>query len=141
MPRDPERRRAQQRELMAKRRAASKTETGQTHTDSEGTSGGVFRPFRDEAGRMVLKPGGKDLGGEHYWGWISHAEEGTRICEAFEFGAGHWIGGCGMVVKWEGKALSTRLDGADDLGKVIMDSPHGKRIQSAMPVTKGREPR
>lgn len=133
MPQTPQRKAEYQRQ-----RRVGKTAKPPTNKTSEGTSSGAFRPHRDGAGRMVLKPGGNDLGREHYWGWVSHAEEGTRICEAFEFGPGHWIGGCGMVVKWEGKPLSTNLGSEPDLSMAIVNSPQSKEIQSAMPVTKTR---
>jgi hypothetical protein len=78
-----------------------------------------------------------DLGGEHYWGWISHAPDGMRICEAFEFGS-RWIGGCGQVVPWEGKPLPTKVDGSQELAPAIIDSPYFKEIQSAMPLSPRR---
>jgi hypothetical protein len=121
------------------------------HTTAEKRSAAKARsvlqgtPFRDEHGVLVLDRGtGVDLGGAHYWGAVSQAPPDARICTAWEWtpGQGNWTGGCGMIVAWEkGVELPIRLDGAPDLAKVIIDSPHFKHIQSAMPVTKTRSQR
>lgn len=76
-----------------------------------------------------------DAGGEHYW--LRKAGEDFAVCTEFEF-QGRLIGGCGEKRKYEGKLLSTRLDGGPDLGIAIADSPHYKEVQQKMPVTKGR---
>lgn len=105
----------QMREYQRKRRAKGDSPLGTradraknvTHSGSEGT----------------------DFGGEHYWGAVSQAPEGKRICTAFEF-QGHMIGGCGKVVE--------RLIHEPTLAQAIIDSPHYKSIQSKMPLTKTR---
>jgi hypothetical protein len=120
------------------------------HTQAEKRSAAKARnmlqgvPFRDEQGDLVLDRGsGTDRGNSHYWGWVSKAPEGARICLEFEWtpGLGNWIGGCGMIKAWEGKEFSTSLTGEPELATAIIDSPHFKHIQSAMPVTKTRSQR
>lgn len=123
MPLTGDAKRNYQRQKMAARRAAKTGETGETIPTND-TSVGT------------------DFGGEHYWGAVSQAPEGMRICTAFEFyGPGRWIGGCGMIVPWEGKPLPTNVNGEPDVAVAIIDSAYFKEIQSKMPVTKAREQR
>lgn len=131
MPLTGDAKREYQRKKMAERRAKTGTnETAKTNGTSDRKA-----PYRDEHGDLVLElPTRADHNATHYWGWISKARDGTRVCAEFEFAPGYLIGGCGMVKAWEGKLL----DGGTDLAKVIADSQYFKEIQSKMPVTKDR---
>lgn len=106
MPQTPERKREYQRQ----RRQTKTVETG-TNDTSEAALG-------------------QDFGGEHYWGAVSKAPEGKRICTAFEF-QGRMIGGCGEIRDWPFRSEPS-------LAMAIIDSDHFREIQSKMPVTPGR---
>lgn len=129
MPLTGDAKRNYQRQKMSERRA--KTETGSSPITPE-----VIDVARAAKATNVTSVG-TDFGGEHYWGAVSKAPEGMRICTAFQFGT-RMIGGCGKIVPWEGKPIPTNVNSEPELAQAIIDSPFFKEIQSKMPLTKTR---
>lgn len=138
MPLTGDAKRKYQAELMAKKRAEAAEHEVHREAARTGEVPIAKAKGRNEFGELVLRPGDYVPGEhEHYWGWVSKAEDGTRVCLEFEY-QGRMIGGCGQVMAWEGKPLNTFTDGLPDSAHLIRDSETAPAIQKRMPVTAKR---
>lgn len=96
------------------------------------------KPYRNQNGELVIQPGRPDPGHlEHYF--RRRMGEDRAECVDFDY-QGRKTVGCGEIRGYEGKLLNINVDGSPDLGMAIIESDQFKRVQAAMPVTKGRAP-